>query len=62
MLNPKAALLATLVAGILVASAALAMRADSTGPVHGPTPPQIDVSDLTLKATDLVDQKIENLF
>ena len=62
MLNPKAALLAALAAGIIAASGALAMLADGKGPTHGATPQQIDVVDLMSKATDLPDQKIENLF
>ena len=62
MLNPKAALLAALVAGILAASGALAMLADGKGATHGPTPPQIDAIDLMSKATGLPDQKVESFF
>jgi hypothetical protein len=62
MFNRKTVLLAALIAGILVASGALAMLTDAKGGGHGPTPPQIDAMDLMSKATGLPDQKIENLF
>ena len=62
MLNRRATLLAILAAGILITSGALAMLAASSGPAHGPTPPQIDAVDLMSKATGLPDQKIESLF
>ena len=62
MRNPKAALLAALVAGILAASGALAVLADGKGTTRGATPPQIDALDLMSKATGLPDQKIDSLF
>jgi len=62
MFTRKAALLAALTAGILLASGALTILVDANGRSRGPTPPQIDTLDLMSKAQGLADQKIESLF
>lgn len=62
MFNRQAALVVALMAGIVITSGALAMLSDTSGPAHGPTPPQINAFDLMSTAPVLPEQKIDYLF